>query len=308
MNIKKLLPLLLICILPLAGMAQETFDLKIEKTERSDAPANTYSNVGFRLYLPKVEQPLRAVLIFFNDGGFDTNLRLQEPYWATFMQEQRVAIIACSFTNKDDAPSISALETSWYGKLLWDSIRKLADQSKHPEVNTLPLIPFGTTPQGSLMAYNLANWKTSRVAALFMADLPKSQYEVSSSVGKIPSLVVCPAKDLERIKDMLNTARSKGNPWCFICNKHSYKDVEPVGLNFLAATFANMDATNPSNGTATDPAWIGDLKDNSTAAKTDTNKSGKNTVWLPNEAFAKQWQGYLGGVSTSAPAPTPATE
>ncbi|MDR0533630.1 MAG: hypothetical protein LBH01_06725 [Verrucomicrobiales bacterium] len=303
--------------MPLLGSAQETFDLKIEKPERSGAPANIYSNVGFRLYLPKVEQPFRAVLIFFNDGGFDTNLRMQESYWATFMQEQRVAIIACSFTNKDDAPTISALESNWYGKLLWDSIRKLADQSKHSEINTLPLIPFGTTPQGSLMAYNLANWKTSRIAALFMTDLPKGQYEVSSSVGKIPALVVCPAKDAERITDMLNTARSKGNPWAYICNKHSYKDIEPVGLDFLVAVFANQDATDPAKadkntlGTdkaPTDPAWIGDLKDNSIAAKTDSNKSGKNTVWLPNEVFAKQWQWYMGGVSAPAPAQTPATE
>jgi hypothetical protein len=283
----KLLILLLLCTLPLSAVAQETFDLTIDKPERYGfVPKNSFV-ATWHLWVPEGDVPKYILFLIPNASGADSLMQdFSHIEWQDFAKKNQLAVLTAGFDWKVDVPRQENVEM-WSGKMMLDALKKLAVQAGKPELADLPLLTWGTHDVGGAMAQNLAAWKSERVAAFISTSgdkFPKSQ-----DAEKVPGLFVMEDKPstqkyMAGATQVFAAGRRHNAPWCLAPNKRGDREYALLSMAFFEAVIAEKKEP-----------WIGNLKDKTIAKAADAPASTKDTVWLPDEDFAHMWQLFVGG-------------
>src|SRR5438034_74502 len=155
---------MLVALVAAAALAQAAPSATIDHTV---APGTNYDKAEFRLWVPAAPGPVHAVLVLVPGSNGDGRPMADEPFWQEFAARQRLAIVACRFTDKPHDQSfieeyVNVSRGS--GQALIDALTAFADRARHPEIASAPILLWGMSAGGQFN-YEFVVWKPERVAA-----------------------------------------------------------------------------------------------------------------------------------------------
>ncbi len=206
-----------------------------------------------------------------------------------------------------------------------ESLSKMAAETKHPEIETAPLVPTGISA-GATAATQTALNNTGRVLAVIPihgAMLAKGNDGFNANrradtPGDIQTL------DVEKllktpmaftyddgdgfvspvtIEGFLRYGRSKAAPWMFLISKggnhtDSTEDFTKVLLSWLGAIIETRLPSDTKNSTphfaelTESSGWLGDLRSGDIAPIASFKGTKADANWFPNEEAAKAWNSH----------------
>jgi poly(3-hydroxybutyrate) depolymerase len=273
----------------------------------SIAPGANYDKAQFRFWSPSAGGPLRAVLVLVPGSNGDGRSMAQDTVWQAFATRNRLAIVACRFTDKPHDQSfienyVNVGQGS--GQALVDAITRFAQRAEHPELATAPLLFWGMSAGGEFN-YEFAAWKPERVAA-FVVNKGGIYYTMlaSRAAREVPALLFIGGKDLDSrvnsITGIFSENRRGGALWALTEEPSAahivgrsrdlsimfFDDVLPLRLGTGGAT--ELKALSEQSG------YLGDFTSKSIHAVSEGGAPPNHlTAWLPTMRIARAWQAVV---------------
>ena len=260
------------------------------------APGPNFDHADFRFWLPKDSGPVRAVVVLVPGSNGDGRGMADEPFWQEFATKQKVALLACRFTDK--AHDQSFIEdyvnvSQGSGQALLDVIGKFATRTNHPEVAGAKLLMWGMSAGGQFN-YEFTAWKPDRVAA-FIVNKGGIYYSAlaSKAARAVPGLLFVGGADLQSRIDTITgifaVNRRGGAVWALVVEPglgHVVGHSRDLGALFFEDV---LDAPAPSAG------FTGDLKTFATQAAPNPGTPNTPNAWLRTERIANAWKAVVAG-------------
>lgn len=288
----RLLFLLLITLLPAATKAQAVLDDSVP-------PGANYDKAQFRFWAPS-SAPVRAVLVLVPGSNGDGRPMAQDTAWQAFATRNRLAIIACRFTDKQHEQGfieeyIKVSEGT--GDVLLSSLKRLGERSGHPEVGTAPFLMWGMSAGGQFN-YEFVAWKPERVAA-FVVNKGGIYYSalLSRAAREVPGMLFIGGKDLafrtNTIAGLFAVNRRGGALWALADEPgvgHVVGKSQAVSMAFFEDVLQLRLKDGALARLEEKVGIIGDLSTHTFAPLGDGKVPNYPTAWLPTERVAKEWQ------------------
>jgi poly(3-hydroxybutyrate) depolymerase len=269
-------------------------------------PGENFDKAQFRLWVPPTVQTVRAVLVLVPGSNGDGRAMAQDTVWQAFAAKNRLAIVACRFTDKpheqnfiEDYVNVS----HGSGQALLDVLGTLAGRSGHAEMARAPLLMWGMSAGGQF-DYEFTAWKPERIAA-FVANKGGIYYTAlaSRAARAVPGMLFIGGADLEQrvqtITGLFAVNRRGGALWALAEEPgvgHVVGKSRDVSMVFfedvLAARLSDGNTLKPMPATA---AFMGDMHTKSTAPMPEKGGPQYPVSWLPTERTAKAWLAMLTG-------------
>lgn len=289
----RLLFLFLITVLPAGIEAQAVLDDSLA------APGANYDKAQFRFWAPS-SAPVRAVLVLVPGSNGDGRPMAQDTVWQAFATKNRLAIIACRFTDKQHEQGfieeyIKVSEGT--GDLLLSTLKKFGERSGHPEVATAPFLMWGMSAGGQFN-YEFVAWKPERVAA-FVVNKGGIYYSalVSRAAREVPGILFIGGKDLafrtNTITGLFAVNRRGGALWALAEEPgvgHVVGKSQAVSMAFFEDVLQLRLKDGALARLEEKGGIIGDLSNHTFAPLGDGKVPNYPTAWLPTERVAKEWQ------------------
>jgi poly(3-hydroxybutyrate) depolymerase len=288
---------LLLLALPFTLQAQESV------LEDSVPPGANFNVAQFRFWAPTGTSPLRGVLVLVPGSNGDGRAMAQDSTWQEFATRQRLAIVACRFTDKPHEQAfieeyIAVSRGS--GDALLGAISRFAERSGHPEVANAPLLMWGMSAGGQFN-YEFVAWKPERVLA-FAVNKGGIYYSalLSRAAREVPGMLFIGGKDLafrnNTIIGLFAVNRRGGALWALaeepgvghVVGKS--RDVSLVFFEDVLQLRLNSDGLTRLEEKS---GFLGDLSARTFAPLGDGRVPNYPTAWLPTERVAKAWQAMV---------------
>src|SRR6185436_12988012 len=279
-----------------AGAQSSVFDETIP-------PGANYDKAEFRLWVPPGLARVRAVLVLVPGSNGDGRPMAEDAFWQSFATKQRLAIVACRFTDKPHEQSFleDYVEVSGgSGQALIDAVSALAKKSNHPEIAAAPFLMWGMSAGGQV-DYEFAAWKPERVIA-FVVNKGGVYYSalVSRAARSVPALLFVGDKDLafriNTIQGLFAVNRRAAALWAYVVEPdiaHAVGRSRDLGAMFFEDVLAirlNGDTLVPVPDKA---GFIGDLTAVTFQPVATAPAPTIPTAWLPTERIARAWQAVV---------------
>lgn len=252
-----------------------------------------FDKAEFRFWLPKEAGAVRAVVVLVPGSNGDGRPMADDGFWRDFATKQRVALVACRFTDRPHDQSfieeyVDVRRGS--GQALLDAIGAFATRSGHAEVRDAPLLLWGMSAGGQFN-YEFAAWKPDRVAA-FIVNKGGIYYSalVPKATRDIPALLFAGENDLKSRTDTITglfaVNRRGGAVWALV--------VEPGAAHVvgqsrdLGALFFEEILSSPKGA-----GFVGDLKTFEIQPAAAPGTPGTPNAWLQTERLARAWQAVV---------------
>jgi poly(3-hydroxybutyrate) depolymerase len=273
--------------------------------DESRPPGENFDKADFRMWLPPVAGPLRAVVVLVPGSNGDGRPMVADSMWQSFAVRNRVALFGVRFTDKPHDQSfiedyINVSKGS--GQVFLDVLSAMAAKGNHAELAAAPLFLWGMSAGGQF-DYEFVAWKPERVAAFvvnkggiyYSALLPRAAREV-------PGLLFIGGKDLESrvatITGLFAVNRRGGALWA-LTEEPSVGHVVARSKDFGAMFFEDVMALRMPEGSmglkplAEKDGFIGDIHAKTFAPLGDGKVPSNPTAWLPTLRTAKAWQAVV---------------
>lgn len=264
-------------------------------------PGANFDKAQFRLWLPNSAGALRGALVLVPGSNGDGRSMAEDTVWQAFAARNRLAIIACRFTDKphdqgfiEDYVNVS----KGSGQALLDVLDRFAGRAHHPELANAPLLFWGMSAGGQL-DYEFAAWQPERVIA-FVVNKGGIYYTAltSRATRAVPALLFIGGKDLESrintITGLFALNRRGGALWALTEEPDAahvigrsrdlaiefFDDVLPLRLD------AGSGALKPLDEKA---GFVGDYHTKTITPMGATKLPSYPTSWLPTERVARAW-------------------
>jgi len=273
--------------------------------DHAAAPGANYDKAEFRLWVPPAVERVQAVLVLVPGSNGDGRPMADEPFWQEFAARQRLAIVACRFTDKPHEQGfieeyVNVSRGS--GQALVDALAAFADRARHPEIASAPILLWGMSAGGQF-DYEFVVWKPERVAA-FVVNKGGIYYTALApkAARDVPGLLFIGEKDLDSRVTMISGLaalnRRAGALWALTEEPgvgHAVARSRDLGAMFFADVL-KLRAGGPSL-TSIDPksGFVADLKARTVQPAAEAPAQTERTAWLPTLAIAKAWQAVVTG-------------
>lgn len=256
--------------------------------------------MAFRLYIPDSLPKARSVIALVPGFNGDGRAMADDPVWHALAERTQSVLVACSM--KGDTGGQYYEAEKWAGGVFLEALKKLAVESKHPEIADAPIAFWGHSAGGQFN-FNFANWKPERTVAFVVNKGAYYGDTIRPATRKVPALWILGCKDTDiRVKNITakyEDGRKSGALWALVPEPdeaHGVGRSREIGMVFLEEVlsaridaFGKLQPVNPAKG------WLGDLETKS-IEKISVMKSGlENLCWLPGESTAKIWVEVVGG-------------
>ena len=263
-----------------------------------------FDTAQFRLWTPRTNEKLRAVLVLVPGSNGDGRAMAQDTVWQAYASKNQLAIVACRFTDKkhdqgyiEDYVNVSRGS----GQALLDAINHFAMRSGHTEIASAPLLLWGMSAGGQF-DYEMAAWKPERVAA-FIVNKGGIYYSALTprETRAIPAMLFIGGKDLEQrvhtITGLFALNRRGGALWALaeepgvghVVGKS--RDVSMLFFEDVLAARLNPDGTLKTLGEAN--GLVGDVKTHEFGPPAAKGTPNYPSVWLVTERVAKAWKDMM---------------
>jgi poly(3-hydroxybutyrate) depolymerase len=268
------------------------------------ATAN-YAVAQFRFWIPPTSGPVRALLVLVPGSNGDGRPMAQDTVWQAFATKNKLAIVACRFTDKPHDQSffedyIAVSKGS--GEALLTALSHFAERSGHAEVATAPFFMWGMSAGGQFN-WEFVAWRPERVIG-FVVNKGGVYYSalLSKASRQVPGILFTGGKDLEfrtnTINGLFAVNRRGGALWA-LAEEPSAAHVVGKSRDVAMILFEDLLAVRlPVSGGALVPieektGFLGDLKAKTFAPLGDGKVPNYPTAWLPTERVAKAWQALV---------------
>jgi poly(3-hydroxybutyrate) depolymerase len=267
--------------------------------------ANSYAVAQFRFWAPPGRAPVRAVLVLVPGSNGDGRPMAQDTVWQAFATKNKLAIIACRFTDKphdqgffEDYIAVS----KGSGDALITALSHFAERSGHAEVAAAPFLMWGMSAGGQFN-WEFVAWKPERVVG-FVVNKGGVYYSalLSKASRQVPGILFTGGKDLEfrtnTINGLFAVNRRGGALWA-LAEEPSAAHVVGKSRDVAMILFEDLLAIRlPASGGALVPieektGYLGDLKAKTFSSLGDGKVPNYPTAWLPTERVAKAWQAIV---------------
>lgn len=303
----------------------------------STEPGELQFGVTYTLWVPDGVETIRAVIVHQHGCGEGAcqggATGAYDLHWQTLARKWDCALLGPSY-QQGDHPNCRLWcdPRNGSGDAFLAALDDLAQQSKHPEVATVPWCLWGHSGGGfwaSLMQVKhperiVAIWNRSGTAynAWEAGEIPKPEIPEAAYTVPVmgnPGAKEKPHERFHRAWDgclaMFEAYRAKGAPIGFAPDPrtaHECGDSRYLAIPFFDACLAMRLPDLGSSRQTLKPvdwnmAWYADvLGDKAQAADSYAGDKSK-AVWLPNEHVAQAWAEYVrtGAVSDTTPPPAP---
>jgi poly(3-hydroxybutyrate) depolymerase len=266
-------------------------------------PGNNYDKANFRLWLPKIAGPVRAIVLLMPGSNGDARPQVEDPVWREFATRHRLALVGGQITDKPHEQSFLeeyADVSRGSGQALLDALAMLAAQSQHPELATAPLLLWGMSAGGEFN-YEFVAWKPERVAA-FVVNKGGIYYTALTSreARNVPGILFIGGKDLESrihtITGLFALNRRAGALWALAEEPSAAhivgrsRDVAMVLFEEALALRLSDQGLKPVSENA---GFIGDLKAKTFQPAADLPAPTGTTAWLLSARVARAWEAMV---------------
>lgn len=285
-----------------SASAQQPATLSGTTIEGVIPPGNNFDKAEFRLWYPNNVAAFRGIMLLVPGSNGDGRPMAQDTVWQAFAVKHKLALVACRFTDKPHDQNfiedyIKVSDGS--GQALLSAINKFAEESKHPELATAPMLLWGMSAGGQFN-YEFVAWKPERVIA-FVVNKGGIYYSalVSRAARAVPGMLFVGGKDLEfrtnTIVGLFAVNRRGGAQWALSEEPqagHIVGRSRDIALPFYEDVMAVRlpSSPGPLHAMPEKPAFIGDFKTKLFAPSADGPAPGFPTAWLPSERVARMWQ------------------
>ena len=271
--------------------------------EETIPPGENYDKAEFRLWLPDVSGPVRAIVVLVPGSNGDGRAMADDAEWRTFATKHSLALIACRFTDKPHDQNfiehyVNVSRGS--GQALLDALAAFARRTTHAELATAPFLMWGMSAGGQFN-YEFVAWKPERVAA-FVVNKGGIYYSalLSPAARGVPGVLFIGGKDLEfrnnTITGLFAVNRRAGALWALaeepgvahVVGRSRdlammfYEDVLPLRIG--PAGSASLQPMSEKSG------FLGDLKAHTAKALDESGTPNYPTAWLPTARIARAWE------------------
>jgi len=275
-----------------------------QTVDDSIPPGANFDKAQFRLWTPRTNEKLRALLVLVPGSNGDGRAMAEDTVWQAFATKNRLAIIACRFTDKphdqgyiEDYVNVSRGS----GQALLDAIGHFATQTGHAELSSAPLLLWGMSAGGQF-DYEMAAWKPEKVAA-FIVNKGGIYYTALTprETRAIPAMLFIGGKDLEQrvhtITGLFALNRRGGALWALaeepgvghVVGKS--RDVSMFFFEDVLAARLNQDGTLKALSEAA--GLVGDAKTHEFGPPPAKGAPNYPSVWLVTERVAKAWKDMM---------------
>jgi poly(3-hydroxybutyrate) depolymerase len=272
-------------------------------------PGNNFDKAQFRLWLPPSSGTLRGTVVLVPGSNGDGRAMAQDTVWQAFAAKNKLAIIACRFTDKphdqnfiEDYVNVS----HGSGQALLDMLAKFGAQTKHPELANAPLLFWGMSAGGQF-DYEFASWKPERVVA-FVVNKGGIYYTALTprATREVPALLFIGGKDLESrvntITGLFALNRRGGALWA-LTEEPSAAHVVGRSRDLSIVFFDDVLAQRLGDGTSLKAltekgGFVGDYHTKTIAPMGESKLPAYPTSWLPSDRVAKAWQAVINDKDT----------
>ena len=264
-------------------------------------PGENFDKADFRLWMPAISGPLRAIVVLVPGSNGDGRPMLNDTVWQAFATLHHTALLGIHFTDKSHDQSfiedyVNVSRGS--GQALLDAVTSLAVKSGHSELATAPFFMWGMSAGGQF-DYEFTAWKPERVVA-FVVNKGGIYYTalVPRAARQVPGLLFIGGKDLESrintITGLFDLNRRGGALWALTEEPsvgHEVARSRDLGAMFFEDVMA---LRMPAGSTELKPlsekdGFIGQLHAKSFSPMGDTKSLNYPTAWLPTARIAKAW-------------------
>jgi poly(3-hydroxybutyrate) depolymerase len=286
-------------VLPAVATAQTTTG----SMEETIPPGENFDKAEFRLWVPDVSGPVRAIVVLVPGSNGDGRAMADDPEWRAFAVRHSLALLACRFTDKPHDQNfiehyVNVSQGS--GQALLDALAAFAARAKHPELATAPFLMWGMSAGGQFN-YEFVAWKPERVAA-FVVNKGGIYYSalLSPAARSVPGILFIGGKDLEfrnnTIAGLFAVNRRAGALWALaeepgvahVVGRSRdvammfYEDVLPLRLG--------ANGTSSLQPMVEKAGLLGDLKAHTARPLDESGTPNYPTAWLPTARVARAWE------------------
>ena len=265
-------------------------------------PGANFDKAQFRFWAPG-SQAVRGVLVLVPGSNGDGRPMAQDSVWQRFASQQKLAIVACRFTDKPHEQGFieEYIDVSrGSGDALLDMLGRFAQRSGHPEVANAPLLMWGMSAGGQFN-YEFVAWKPERVLA-FVVNKGGIYYSalVPRAAREVPGMLFIGATDLafrnNTIVGLFAVNRRGGALWALAEEPgvaHVVGKSRDMSMVFFEdvlqarLTSAGMVKLEEKSG------YLGDLTAKTFAPLGSGRAPNHPTAWLPTERVAREWQAMV---------------
>lgn len=259
------------------------------------APGANYDKAEFRLWLPPNVDRVRAIVVLVPGSNGDGRPMAADKFWQDFAVAQKVALVACRFTDKQHDQSfieeyVNVSKGS--GQALLDAVATLSIQAKHPELVDSPMLLWGMSAGGEFN-YEFVAWKPEKVAA-FIVNKGGIYYSslLSKASRAVPGILFTGDADLDSrqftVKGLFGVNRRSGALWALAEEPglgHVVGSSQKLGaLLFSEVLDAAPGAITENNG------YLGNIHTFAIVKRSDLLATKDISSWFLTERLAKAWQ------------------
>jgi poly(3-hydroxybutyrate) depolymerase len=270
-----------------SAQSPQTFDATL-------APGSNFDKASFRLWLPPNVDKVRAVVVLVPGSNGDGRPMAEDKFWQDFAVAQKVALVACQFTDKPHDQSfieeyVNVSKGS--GDALLTAITRFADQSRHPELLNSKLLLWGMSAGGEFN-YEFVAWKPERVAA-FIVNKGGIYYTslAPKAARDVPGILFIGEKDLDSrtftIKGLFGVNRRAGALWAL---------AEEPGLAHVVGKSQELGAllfdevlNAPAGSLNGKSGFVADIHTLAIQPAATASTNNVLTSWFVSERLAKAW-------------------
>lgn len=279
---------------------QGTFDASVP-------PGANFDKAEFRLWLPDTAGPVRALAILLPGSNGDGRAQVDDPFWRSFATKQHIGLVGVRLTDKPHDQMfiehyVDVAKGS--GQAFLDALASLAQQSRHAEVASAPLLLWGMSAGGEFN-YEFAAWKPERVIA-FVVNKGNVYYTALApeAARRVPGILFTGEKDLafriDAVAGLFAINRRAGALWAYAQEPGVGHEVAH-SREFAAVLFEDMLAARVGDDGRLKPldeksGYFGDPKSREVQPAADAKPpAGYPVSWLPTQRTARAWQSVLAG-------------
>jgi dienelactone hydrolase len=247
-----------------------------------------------RLWLPPGVDKVRAIVVLVPGSNGDGRPMAGDKFWQDFAVAQKVALVACRFTDKPHDQSFIeeyANVSKGSGQALLDAISDLSKQSHHPELLTSQLFLWGMSAGGEFN-YEFVAWKPEKVAA-FIVNKGGIYYTslAPKAARDVPGILFVGEKDLDSrtytIKGLFGVNRRAGALWA-LAEEPGLAHVVGKSQELGALLFEEV-LNAPAGSLAGKSGFVADIHTLAIQPAATASTSNVLTSWFVSERLAKAW-------------------
>jgi poly(3-hydroxybutyrate) depolymerase len=303
----------------------------------SDKPGELAMPVTYTIWIPDGVKTLRGVIVHQHGCGKGSGVTGQtaayDLHWQALARKWNCAVLGPSYQQLTDNDCRNWCDPrNGSDAAFQKALNHFADESKHPELTTVPWCLWGHSG-GGFWSSLMLTLHPERIAAIFYrsgsayavwerGDIPKPT--LTPAVYAVPFMFIGGVKEAQdkshgpaRIGDraMLKAWREHGAPGGLASDPlsgHECGDSRYLAIAFFDACLAQRLPDPRSNTQTLEPvdmklAWL--AAPDSNTAQLASEFTGDKAVahWLPDAAFAKAWSSYnrTGRPDDTTPPPAP---